>query len=259
MSAPETDTAEAAPTDETPVAAGDRVDEATPADPDPVDRQAGAPEPEAVPAGTPEPAGDPVLEPSPEPAEADAATEAESTSQGDAKPADDERPAPITSAPVAPTAGPGPVRKSDPDLALFADWVRSEETKVRDAKKAAREARKEVEAGEALAKNKETAAAEVKRLRTSSRATTEDRAAADAAYREALAAVVANETGETPDWAPVTAPEIETQGEPPTTDDFEAAPGADSGGTDSPAEVAPADDETPATDPAPPAEDGVAS
>lgn len=97
------------------------------------------------------------------------------------------------------------------DLELFAEFVRAEEQKERDAKKAARDERRKADEQSQLVKAKEEAAALVKRLRGSDRATAEQKAEADAAYKAALAAVVAAETGETPTWAP--APEAEPEAE----------------------------------------------
>lgn len=106
------------------------------------------------------------------------------------------------------------VPEADPaDLELFASFVRSEEQKERDAKKAARDERRQADEHARLVKAKEDAAALVKRLRGSDRATAEQKAEADAAYKAALAAVVATETGEAPAWAPT--PEAETPAEEP--------------------------------------------
>lgn len=90
----------------------------------------------------------------------------------------------------------------DPNLALFASWVRDEESKERAAKREAKAVRAEEEKARALVKAKDDAAAALKRVRSNPNATADDKAAADAAYREALAAVVAAETGTTPAWAP---------------------------------------------------------
>lgn len=97
------------------------------------------------------------------------------------------------------------------DLELFAQFVRDEERKERDAKKAAREERRQADEHAKLVKAKEDAAALVKRLRGSDRATAQEKADADAAYKAALAAVVAAETGEAPTWAP---PAAEDDAEP---------------------------------------------
>lgn len=94
-----------------------------------------------------------------------------------------------------------PPRPADPALAAFASFVRGEEAKEREAKRAAKRERAEAEAHDRLVAAKDAAAAEVKRLRDRN-APAEQRAAADAAYREALAAVVAAETGTAPAWAP---------------------------------------------------------
>ncbi|HEX2576477.1 MAG TPA: hypothetical protein VHK88_09030 [Aquihabitans sp.] len=114
----------------------------------------------------------------------------------------------------------------DPNLALFASYVRGEEQRERDAKRAAREARQQAETLAELQAAKDAAAAEVKRLRSREGVSPEQRAAADAAYREALAAVVAAETGEAPAWAPPP-PEPETEAEAPPADDDAADPATD--------------------------------
>ena len=97
--------------------------------------------------------------------------------------------------------GPAPEASAE-DLELFAAFVRSEEQAERTAKTEARAQRRQADEVGRLQKAKEAAAAEVKRLRASDRATAEEKAAADAAYKAALAAVVAAETGEAPTWAP---------------------------------------------------------
>ena len=90
----------------------------------------------------------------------------------------------------------------DPALALFASYVRGEEQRERDAKRAARKDREKAQAADLLLASKDAAAADVKRLRGREGVSAEQRAAADAAYRDALAALVAAETGEAPAWAP---------------------------------------------------------
>ncbi len=90
----------------------------------------------------------------------------------------------------------------DPNVALFASYMRDGEQRERKAKKAAREDRLKAEAAASLVAVKDAAAAEVKRLRGREGVSAEQRGAADAAYRDALAAVVAAETGEAPAWAP---------------------------------------------------------
>ena len=90
----------------------------------------------------------------------------------------------------------------DPDVALFAAWMRKEDRRERDARRQAKETRRLEESARALTSTKDAAAAEVKRLRASTSATPEQRAAAEAAYCEALAAVVAAETGEALTLAP---------------------------------------------------------
>jgi colicin import membrane protein len=118
------------------------------------------------------------------------------------------------------------------DLELFASFVRSEEQKERDAKKAARDQRRQADERNQLVKAKEDAAALVKRLRGSDRATAEQKAEADAAYKAALAAVVAAETGEAPAWAP-----------PPTEESAESAAADEADEADAAQEGAEAQDE----------------
>jgi len=137
------------------------------------------------------------------------------------------------------------------DLELFASFVRAEEQQERDAKKAARDERRKADELDQLTKAKEDAAAQVKRLRGNDRATAEQKTEADGAYKVALAAVVAAETGETPAWAPpAPAPEEahETEGESPRFEeptDADLDPGhAPDGGADADA----AADASPATE-----------
>ncbi len=113
--------------------------------------------------------------------------------------------APAAAAPGNATEGEptgAPPRSSDPALSAFAAFVRGEEEKEREAKRSAKRERAEAEAHDRLVAAKDSAAAEVKRLRDRG-APAEARAAADLAYREALSALVASETGEAPAWAPV--------------------------------------------------------
>jgi hypothetical protein len=93
------------------------------------------------------------------------------------------------------------------DLELFASFVRTEEQRERDVKAAEKAARRQAGELDRLVKAKEEAAAQVKRLRGSDRATADQKAAADQAYKAALAAVVAAETGAAPAWADAVAPE----------------------------------------------------
>ena len=138
------------------------------------------------------------------------------------------------------------------DLELFAQFVRDEAKKERDAKKAARDERRQADEHNQLVKAKEDAAALVKRLRGSERATAEEKAEADAAYKAALAAVVAAETGESPTWAPpAPEPDAPAEGESPAAAEEEAAASDEAPAADD-AEAAPTtgDDapETPAAD-----------
>lgn len=90
----------------------------------------------------------------------------------------------------------------DPNLALFANWVREEEKRERDARRSAKAVKDEERKAQDLARAKDEAAAQLKRVRQSPSAGAEEKAAAEAGYRQALAAVVAAETGSAPDWAP---------------------------------------------------------
>lgn len=135
----------------------------------------------------------------------------------------------------------------DPALSAFASFVRNEEQQERDAKKQARAERQKADAANRLVAAKDAAAAEVKRLRNRTGVSPEERAAADQAYRDALAAVVAAETGEAPAWAPPT-PEPEPQAEAETETETEAGVDAGSAVDEAPAEDAPADDEAAPTD-----------
>lgn len=117
---------------------------------------------------------------------------------------------------------------SEADLELFASFVKAEERKEREAKAAAKAERRQADEHARLVTAKEDAAALVKRLRSSDRATAEEKAAADAAYKAALAAVVAAETGEAPTWAPPAPAADEGDGsEPSAASEDEAAEAAE--------------------------------
>ena len=134
------------------------------------------------------------------------------------------------------------------DLELFAQFVRTEERKERDAKKAARDERRQADEHNQLVKAKEDAAALVKRLRGSDRATAEQKAEADAAYKTALAAVVAAETGASPTWAPEPEPAPQAPVDADAADEAPPEdPEAKSPAEDPPAEQ-PAAPESDATD-----------
>ncbi len=120
----------------------------------------------------------------------------------------------------------------DPDVALFASYVRAEQDRERQAKRAAREERRQADQAASLMAAKDAAAAEVKRLRGAGGVNAEQRAAAESAYREALAAVVATETGETPTWAPEPVPADEPT--PTATADETLDEGADHDGATDP-------------------------
>ena len=82
------------------------------------------------------------------------------------------------------------------DLELFASFVKAEETKERENKRQAQEQRRLANVHQALIDAKDKAAAEVKRIRAKEHSKPEERAAADEAYRDALGALMAHESGE---------------------------------------------------------------
>jgi hypothetical protein len=129
----------------------------------------------------------------------------------------------------------------DPNVALFAARVREEQAREKAEKRAAREARRAVEEHQRLVDAKEAAAAELKRLRRQGGAGAERVARADAVYRAALAALITNETGEAPPWAP-------------TVDE-----GSDHQTSDEPAGADPPADDTPVDPPGPTEPDGAES
>jgi len=136
-------------------------------------------------------------------------------------------------------AGAGP-EAVDPNVALFAARVREEEAREKAEKRAAREARRAVEEHQRLVDAKEAAADELKRLRRRGGAGAERVAQADAVYRAALAALITNETGEAPSWAPaIEEPADEPGGETAAAD---AEPGDAEPGDADPADGAPGDD-----------------
>ncbi len=100
----------------------------------------------------------------------------------------------------------------DPDVAMFAARTFERQAAERDAKRAEREARRREAEHETLLAAKDRAAKEVKRLRTLERVQAGEAAAADEAYRTALAELISFETGSAPAWAPSTEAEPETTG-----------------------------------------------
>jgi len=136
----------------------------------------------------------------------------------------------------APTPAGDGAKAVDPNVALFASYMKADAQKERDAKKAAREARQQAEAATKLVADKDAAAAEVKRLRGREGVSAEQRAAADDAYKAALAAVVAAETGSAPAWAPPPA-EPEAEPEPEADPEVDAEPEPTAAAVDDPAEA----------------------
>jgi len=141
-----------------------------------------------------------------------------------------------------PGAGSARPEAVDPNVALFAARVRDEQAREKAEKRAAREARRAAEEHQRLVDAKEAAADELRRLRRQGGAGAERIAQADAAYRAALAALITNETGEAPPWAPATEePTDEPGAEAPTADEgpVDDAPGDDAPGDDSPPDQVP--------------------
>ncbi len=94
---------------------------------------------------------------------------------------------------------PAPVVESD--LSVFAGRVAAEKARRRDDQRARREAKRHAEDLAKLVAAKDDAAGTVKRLRGRDGVSAVQRAEADAAYRNALAALVQAETGAAPSWA----------------------------------------------------------
>ena len=122
----------------------------------------------------------------------------------------------------------------DPAVALFAQ--RHQQGIEREKEKQRQRAAEQRKAGEhdRLVAAKDQAVAEMKRINRSPGASQEDRDAADAAYRAATADLIAQETGERPDWAPVVEPD------PADLSEAEIAPSepaAGTGGSDASGEV----------------------
>jgi hypothetical protein len=89
----------------------------------------------------------------------------------------------------------------DPDVARFAARAWQQQADERDRKRAAREARQREELHQTLIAAKDAAASDVKRLRMHEYGKAGAAAAADGAYRQALADLIAFETGAAPAWA----------------------------------------------------------
>lgn len=106
------------------------------------------------------------------------------------------------------------------DLEVFAAFVREGEQREREAKAAARAERRAANERRSLEQAKDEAAATLKRLRGRSGVSSEERQAAEEAYRRALAAVVAAESGETPEWAPPAEETAEDPAPPSAGDDL---------------------------------------
>lgn len=130
----------------------------------------------------------------------------------------------------SPTGTPPPARPEDtpidPDVAMFAARTFERQAAERDAKQAQRDARRREEEHQVLISTKDAAASEVKRLRTLERVQPTEAAAAEAAYRNALADLISFETGSAPAWAPAVPAESAT--EPESAAPSESAESAES-------------------------------
>ena len=115
----------------------------------------------------------------------------------------------------------------DPDVARFAARTWQQEAEERDRKRAAREARQREEEHQTLTAAKDAAARDVKRLRMQEHVKASDAAAAEGAYRKALADLIAFETGSAPAWAGSASADVEA--DPSDGDDADAPPEAASG------------------------------
>lgn len=148
-----------------------------------------------------------------------------------------------------------PPEEVEANLALFASYVKDDRAKAKAARKAEQQARKEADAARKVVDDKDAAAARLKAIRSRSGVSAEERSEAEEAYRRALAAVVAAETGEAPAWAPETEPEPETADNP---EGAEPSPSENGAADESPVEVADGESDEGPTDDAPPEGEGSA-
>jgi DNA-binding transcriptional regulator YiaG len=126
--------------------------------------------------------------------------------------------------PGSPTSADAPI---DPDVARFAARTFQQQAAERDAKRAEREARQREEEHQQLLATKDAAVAEVKRLRTRDHVKRDDAAAAEAAYRLALANLIEFETGSAPGWAGPTTSAVESPSEAELDDVAESPDGGE--------------------------------
>lgn len=94
-----------------------------------------------------------------------------------------------------------------PDVARFAARVMEQQAADRERKREGREARAREEQHQRLIADKDAAAGAVKRLRSREHVPPGEAAAAEAAYRQALATLISFETGAAPAWAGAAEPE----------------------------------------------------
>ena len=115
----------------------------------------------------------------------------------------------------------------DPDVARFVTRERQQQAAQQELKRAKREARQKAEEHQRLVVAKDAAASEVKRLRSLSNVPDGDAAKADLAYRDALAALIASETGSAPAWASPILSDDEDTSLADASDDPERADGSE--------------------------------
>ncbi len=115
----------------------------------------------------------------------------------------------------------------DPDVAMFAARTFERQAAEREAKQASRDARRREEEHQTLISTKDRAASEVKRLRSLEHTQPGEAAAAEEAYRQALADLIAFETGKAPAWAAASEAEPETPDPVDAAEDDEAGEAGD--------------------------------
>ncbi len=105
---------------------------------------------------------------------------------------------------------------------MFAARTFERQAAEREAKQASRDARRREEQHQTLISSKDQAASEVKRLRSLDHTQPGEAAAAEEAYRRALADLIAFETGKAPAWAATPAAEPESLDPGDAAEDEEA-------------------------------------
>jgi hypothetical protein len=107
----------------------------------------------------------------------------------------------------------------DPDVARFAQRLQASKDAERAAQRAARDDRRRQDEHARLVSAKDAAAAQVRAVRARPSPSADDVQAAEAAYRAALGALVASETGQQPAWAPPPAAPDDADTDDADTDD----------------------------------------